>query len=113
MVKNAKIKVTKDGPYLVTGGIPLLRMIIVTDSYGDPCIWLEVQRYPQRESYALCRCGKSRNKPYCDGAHITQRFNGTETASSELYLENVKEHLGPELKLTDRRELRWCRFLRP
>jgi uncharacterized Fe-S cluster protein YjdI len=34
-----------------------------------------------------------------------QRFNGTETASSELYLENVKEYLGPELKLTDRREL--------
>lgn len=105
MAKNAKIKVTKDGPYLVTGGIPLLRMIIQTDSYGDPCIWREVERYPHRERYALCRCGKSLNKPYCDGAHTLQRFNGTETASSELYLENVKDYLGPELKLTDRREL--------
>jgi len=105
MVRNAKIKVTKDGPYLVTGGIPLLRMIIETDSYGDPWRWREVERYPRRESYALCRCGKSMNKPYCDGAHIPQRFNGTETASHELYLENAKEYLGPELKLTDKPEL--------
>ena len=105
MAKNARMKVTKDGPYLVKGGIPLFRMIIETDNYGDPCMWREVQRYPQRENYALCRCGKSMNKPYCDGAHIKQRFNGTETASSELYLENVKEYHGPELKLTDKPEL--------
>jgi CDGSH-type Zn-finger protein len=105
MVKNAKIKVTKNGPYLVSGGIPLSRMIIETDSYGDPYIWREIERYPHREHYALCRCGKSRNKPYCDGAHIKQRFNGIETAGSELYLENVKEYVGPELKLTDKPEL--------
>jgi CDGSH-type Zn-finger protein len=105
MAKNAKVKVTKDGPYLVTGGVPLLRMIIETDSYGDPWIWREVQRYPLRERYALCRCGKSRNMPYCDGTHTMQRFKGTETASCELYLENVKEYLGPELKLTDKPEL--------
>ena len=105
MIENGKIKVTEDGPYLVTGGIPLLRMIIVTDGHGDPCTWQEVERYPQRENYALCRCGKSRNKPYCDGAHIKHRFNDAETASGELYLENVKEYLGPELKLTDKREL--------
>jgi CDGSH-type Zn-finger protein len=105
MVKKARIKVTKDGPYLVTGGIPLLRMIIKIDRYGDSCTWQEVERYPHRERYTLCRCGKSRNKPYCDGSHKLQRFNGTETASSEPYLENVKEYLGPELKLTDRREL--------
>ena len=105
MAKNAKIKVTKDGPYLVTGGIPLLRMVIVTDSYGDPYIWREVQRYPLRESYALCRCGKSLNKPYCDGAHTTQRVNSAEKACNELYLKNVKEYIGPELKLTDKPKL--------
>jgi len=105
MAKNGKIKVTKDGPYLVTGGIPLLRMIIQTDSYGDPCIWREVERYPHQERYTLCRCGKSRNKPYCDSAHKLQRFNGTETASNEPFLENVKEYLGPELKLADKQEL--------
>jgi CDGSH-type Zn-finger protein len=105
MVKNAKIKVIKDGPYLVTGGIPLLQMTIEDDSYGDPLRWREVQRYPQRENHSFCRCGKSRNKPYCDGAHVKQRFDGTETASNETYLKNVKEYFGPELKLTDKPEL--------
>ena len=105
MVKKARIRVTKDGPYLVTGGIPLIRMLVEADSYGDPYKWREVQRYPKRESYSLCRCGKSKNKPYCDGAHTTQGFNGTETASSELYLENVKEYVGPKLKLMDKLEL--------
>ena len=104
MAKNARIKVTKDGPYLITGGIPLLRMIIETDSYSDPCRWQEVERFPQRQSYVLCRCGKSSNKPYCDGTHTLQRFDGIETASSELYLENVKDYVGPELKLTDKEE---------
>ena len=105
MAKNAKIKIMKDGPYLVTGGIPLIRMIVENDSYGDPYRWREVERYSQRERYTLCRCGKSKNKPYCDGTHAMPRFNGTETASREHYLVNVKEFLGPELKLTDKPEL--------
>ena len=105
MAKTAKVKIVKNGPYLVTGSIPLLRMKIETDSYGDPWKWREVQRYPLRERYALCRCGKSQNMPYCDGAHTLQRFQGTETASRERYLANVKEYLGPELKLTDKSEL--------
>jgi CDGSH-type Zn-finger protein len=105
MVKNAKIKVTNNGPYFVTGGIPLSRMIIETDSYGDPCKWREVERYPQRESYVLCRCGNSLNKPYCDGSHKLQRFLGIETAGNEPYLEKVKEYFGPELNLTDKKKL--------
>jgi len=105
MAKNAGIKVTENGPYIVKGGIPLLRMFIETDSDDDPWKWLEVERYPLRETYALCRCGKSGNKPYCDGTHTKNQFNGVETADNELYLENVREYLGPELKLTDKREL--------
>ena len=105
MTENPKIKVTENGPYVVTGGIPLTRMIIETDSYGDPCRWVEVEKYPERKSYALCRCGKSGNKPYCDGAHVQSQFNGPETVSNELYLEDVKEYVGPELRLTDKKEL--------
>jgi CDGSH-type Zn-finger protein len=105
MSKNARIKVTENGPYIVSGDIPLLQMVIETDSYGDPCRWKEVRRYSQRESYALCRCGKSGNEPYCDGTHSKTQFDGAETAGFELYLENVKEYVGPELKLTDKREL--------
>ncbi|MHC4278522.1 MAG: CDGSH iron-sulfur domain-containing protein, partial [Planctomycetota bacterium] len=49
------IEVTKDGPYRVVGGIEL----------NDP-----VDSQPEsREHYTLCRCGGSKNKPFCCGEH--------------------------------------------
>ena len=54
------IGVTQDGPYRVTGAIP------VTDATGA-----DVPRAAgsSREHYALCRCGHSQNKPFCSGMH--------------------------------------------
>lgn len=49
------IRVSKDGPYHVTGGIELLD---VRWGEGAP-----------RDHYTLCRCGASKNKPFCDGSH--------------------------------------------
>ena len=54
------IAVTKDGPYWVTGGIP------ITLSDGRT---LEV-----RNRVTLCRCGRSAIKPLCDGAHTAAKF---------------------------------------
>ena len=105
MTEKARITVTKNGPYLVTGGVPLIRMRIETDNYEDPLKWREVERYPLQDSYILCRCGNSSNKPYCDNSHINNEFDGTETFDNEPYLENVKEFSGPELTLTDKKEL--------
>ncbi|MCK5671260.1 CDGSH iron-sulfur domain-containing protein [Candidatus Bathyarchaeota archaeon] len=68
--RNPRIRVTVDGPYIVTGNVPLSKMVIETDEEGYPIRWREVEKYPQRKSYALCRCGKSKNKPYCDGVHL-------------------------------------------
>jgi CDGSH-type Zn-finger protein len=101
MASKGRIKITKDGPYIITGGIPLVRMVIEVDLNGYPYRWREVERYPSRESYALCRCGRSKTKPYCDGAHIKTKFNGSETAKRKPYLDNTKEFIGPNLKLTD------------
>src|SRR5262249_4733144 len=58
--REPAIEVSKDGPYRITGGIPL------TDADGN-----EVQRAigSSREHYALCRCGHSQNKPFCSGMH--------------------------------------------
>jgi CDGSH-type Zn-finger protein/truncated hemoglobin YjbI len=54
------IEVTRDGPYRITGGIGL------AGAAGQP---EERAAGASREHYALCRCGQSRNKPFCSGMH--------------------------------------------
>ncbi len=96
-----KIKVTENGPYLISGGIPLSEQIMCVDAEGQYHGWKEGKKFPTNENYALCRCGRSQNPPYCDGAHTKVKFDGTETANRETYLEQAAEIAGPGLKLTD------------
>jgi len=104
--KNAqKIKVSKNGPYLVSGRIPIQKQVITTDSEGTPIEWRAGTKYPPQEKCALCRCGQSKNKPFCDGTHVKVGFDGTETAGQEAYLNKPKEIDGPALKLIDIEEL--------
>ena len=63
--RPATIQVTQDGPYRVTGGLPL------RDSGGTDVARAEGS---SREHYALCRCGQSRNKPFCSGMHYYVDF---------------------------------------
>jgi CDGSH-type Zn-finger protein len=105
MTVKARIRITKGGPYLVTGSLPLTKRVIESDAEGYPLRWLTVESYPKRESYALCRCGQSKNKPYCDGSHTNYRFNDAEATDRSPYIKGVKVYDGPELKLTDKREL--------
>lgn len=81
--KNAKIKILKDGPYVVTGNVPLSVKIIVPKGKGYE--FKDGRDLPQNEEYALCRCGKSKNPPFCDGSHEKTGFVGTETASKAKY----------------------------
>jgi CDGSH-type Zn-finger protein len=58
--RDAGITVLKDGPYAVSGAIDL-----VDQPLGDGA---------SAEHYTLCRCGASKNKPYCDGSHWDAGF---------------------------------------
>lgn len=98
---GARIRVTRNGPYIVTGRVPLSEQIIEVDLSGDPVAWREGRRWPGQETYALCRCGKSGNMPFCDGTHARIGFNGIETASRVPCLEQARVVEGPGLKLTD------------
>ncbi|MCW4047761.1 MAG: CDGSH iron-sulfur domain-containing protein [Candidatus Bathyarchaeota archaeon] len=99
-----KIKVTKNGPYLIPDGIPISEQTIITDAEGTPVDWRRGTEYPPR-TCALCRCGQSKTKPFCDGTHSKVGFDGTETASPEEYIDNPKHINGPALELTDIEEL--------
>jgi CDGSH-type Zn-finger protein len=102
---EVKIEVSKNGPYVVSGKIPMSEQIIVVDEEGVPVEWQEGKKYPTLEKRSLCRCGQSKSKPNCDGSHTETDFDGTETASIEPYLQKIKVFDGPELKLTDAEDL--------
>jgi CDGSH-type Zn-finger protein len=105
---NARVVISKDGPYVVTGNVPLSKQTIITDKEGGSEKWQEGKTFPAQEKYALCRCGQSKKKPFCDGTHTKIGFDGTETASRESYLDQAKVFDGPALLLTDAESL--CAF---
>lgn len=74
------IIVRPNGPYVVYGDIPLVRKEQVISEYGEPLTWKRGATIETEDVYALCRCGQSTTKPFCDGSHALVRFDGTETA---------------------------------
>lgn len=100
-VSGPQVQITKDGPYIVSGAVLLSKKIIGTNQDGESTTWEPGQKYPPQKQYALCRCGHSSNKPFCDGSHLAVGFDGTETAQRLPYLEQAKTLRGPSMSLTD------------
>ena len=103
--QSPTIIVTKDGPYIVSGVAPLAEMTIVADSSGNSTEWKQGKSVETKDSYALCRCGKSESAPFCDGTHAKVKFKGAETASREPYDKQKTTIDGETLVLEDAREL--------
>ena len=68
MEERTRISTYEDGPFLVTGG---RFRIVDTDGGGFPV---------EKETIALCRCGTSTRKPFCDGTHSEVGFRAAERA---------------------------------
>jgi CDGSH-type Zn-finger protein len=62
-MSETRIKIRDNGPLLVEGPFKLV------DVEGK-----ELPLDPTKTAFALCRCGHSNNKPFCDGAHKTSGF---------------------------------------
>ena len=69
---EVKIKVRKDGPLLVEGPFELV------DAEGGA-----FPLDPSKPAFALCRCGASKNAPFCDGSHNAAGFSSEVKAPSE------------------------------
>lgn len=104
-VGRMRVTVSENGPYLVSGGVPLVRAEIVTNELGESVSWLETEVFDVPDRYSLCRCGHSCLKPFCDGHHAAGGFDGTETAGSESYVSAAACIDGPGVKLRDARRL--------
>ena len=98
---GAQVRITSNGPYLVAGKLPLRKQTIGTNTEGESVEWVAAAAYPEQAQYALCRCGHSGHKPFCDGSHARVDFDGTETASRRPYLEQAQRIPGPAMSLTD------------
>ena len=62
--RDPLVTVSKDGPYYVTGGIEVVGHANRAEGVSE-------------EHATLCRCGSSKNKPFCDGTHWQIGFKGT------------------------------------
>ena len=69
---KVEIKTRENGPYKVTGPITLI------DADGN-----EFDLAERGEVVALCRCGGSTTKPFCDGTHSKIGFQAAERAVAE------------------------------
>jgi len=68
-VDQVEIKATRNGPYLVSGPLRLV------DADGA-----EYDLSARGRTVALCRCGGSTTKPFCDGTHSRTGFEAAERA---------------------------------
>ncbi len=64
-MSDVTVLLIDNGPLKVMGGVSL-----VDDATGDPVAGGD------RDAIFLCRCGESQNKPFCDGTHKTNGFQG-------------------------------------
>ena len=66
---QVEIKVRDNGPYKVTGPVRLI------DSEGNAFV------YDDARPIVLCRCGRSRTKPFCDSSHKETEFSSCPRAT--------------------------------
>jgi CDGSH-type Zn-finger protein len=100
-----RIKVIKDGPYIVSGSVPLAEEHVVVGPDGEPASWEQGPSYPEQKTYALCRCGASKHPPFCDGSHVEAALDGTETAPQGADHQHIEKTTGPGVDLTWSEEL--------
>jgi CDGSH-type Zn-finger protein len=98
---KGSLKILKNGPIVVEGSLPLAEETMVLGPDGEPKSWARGEDIKTSETYSLCRCGKTRHTPFCDGTHIKEEFDGTETAPLAIKPEVAEVTQGPGLGLAD------------
>ena len=103
MSDEQKITVAPGGPYLVAGGIPIATKTPVMSEHGEPLTWKTERGEEPKAMAALCRCGASSNKPFCDGTHASVEWDDTGNAPDGTYAERAKSYGGEGIEVFDDR----------
>jgi CDGSH-type Zn-finger protein len=98
-----QIKVVEGGPYMVSGGLPLRSKAPIMSEHGEPLTWKTEPAEETKARYALCRCGASSNKPFCDGAHSSIEWDGSDNTAAGAYTERAKSYGGEGIEIFDDR----------
>jgi CDGSH-type Zn-finger protein len=95
------IEIRERGPYAVHGDIPLVRMKRVTSGEGEAITWAKTETIPADDGYVLCRCGKSKTKPFCDGTHDRFDFDdeGPDSFAPISETQEILENDGIRVKI--------------
>lgn len=94
---SPSIEITENGPF-IAHHLTVRRTDAVVSDRGEPMTWQFGEAYPaDDEPVALCRCGRSGNRPFCDGTHAeTDWDSGVQHRPSQPYAERARQIDGPD-----------------
>lgn len=100
--EKVSITVLDKGPYIVNGRPPLSMQFIMPNARRESWYFQQGPTFKMEEPTALCRCGASKKKPYCDGAHVQLEWDPTLGADPHAkMLDHAETVEGEALDLTD------------
>lgn len=100
------LTVRPNGPYLLSSQVPVRRSQIVHSEHGEPMTYdSEAPLDTGQGLTALCRCGASDNKPFCDGTHTQADWDGTEAQRPSTYDERATDLGGSHIQVSDDRSI--------
>ncbi|MEM8618321.1 MAG: CDGSH iron-sulfur domain-containing protein [Actinomycetota bacterium] len=90
------IQTAPDGPYLLHGPTVIRSAEYVYSEHGEPMTFSFGDGSAVDDMVALCRCGESANRPYCDGSHQASEWDPNDGDPEGTYEERARDKAGPD-----------------